>query len=181
MKPQTQLHGQVIPPRSRRLRAFWGRGEFDFGTCTSELAQSRSRVGRLGMTCWGKLPSTGASLRRLQILLAMSSVAFGERINTSTSRRASLLLLCVCPPPAVHLNQSPSCSRTRKNSVTSAPCSSPVEKHSCLPYGWAEMLTTARSWLKCWPPEKEKCCSPTLLIRDLSLPTISFSVVGQIS
>src|SRR5215470_7219125 len=111
----------------------------------------------------------------------MSWVAFGERINTSTSRRASLFPLCVCPPPAAHLNQSPSCSRTRKNSVTSAQCFSPAEKHSCLPYGSAETLTTAPSWPKCWPLEKEKSCSPTLLTRDLSLPTISSLVAGQIS
>src|SRR5215471_16284943 len=111
----------------------------------------------------------------------MSSEAFGERINTSTSRRASLFPLCVCPLPAAHLNQSPSCSRTRKKSVTSAPCSSPAQKHFCLAYGSAEMLTTARWWPKCWPREKEKSCSPTLLTRDLFLPTISFLVAGEIS
>ena len=113
--------------------------------------------------------------------VANALVAFGERINTSTSRRASLLPLCVCPPRAVHLNQSPKCWRKTRNSVTSAPCSSPAEKHSCLPYGSVEMWTTARSWHKCWPPEKEKSCSPTLLIPGLSLPTISFLAVGQIS
>src|SRR5215470_16929246 len=99
----------------------------------------------------------------------MRWVASGERINTSTSRRASLLPSCVCLPPAAQLNQSPSCSRTRRNWVTSAPCSSPEEKHSCLPYGSAETLTRARSWPKYWPQEKEKSCSLTLLTRDLYL------------